>query len=417
MAGYLPLKKFHHMTDAGTAERRYQARLNAETTLHLGVELHGYPLFYVPTPEIAVLMEQIQATERNLAVKLAAFPKDSQQAILRLQLLDEIVYSNEIESIHTTRKDVQLALDLRQPRFREVALLYQQVFEGGDVAEAGATTAFPTSLEEIRSVYDRIMEGELSAADHPDGRLFRAGPVTIGSGTRKVHQGFHPESTIEHGLTQWLRLVGGAPHEKPEAHEKAQPSTISALLGHLLFELIHPFYDGNGRTGRFLLSSQLLGPLGEPTALALSKAINTAPRAYYKAFGEVEHPLNRAEATGFVHTMLGIIAAAQRDVDELLTDKRAQLAALESYAQAAASSDAATRALLVALGHSFIFDATPRLPLPTLAEGAGVSAATARARLKDMEREGVVTTPSLRPLTFRLTDKGRNLLGLSSSAP
>ena len=51
------------------------------------------------------------------------------------------------------------------------------------------------------------------------------------------------------------------------------PQTYSAILSHFLFEYIHPFYDGNGRTGRYLLALYLSEPLSETTVLSLSRVI------------------------------------------------------------------------------------------------------------------------------------------------
>ena len=64
-------------------------------------------------------------------------------------------------------------------------------------------------------------------------------------------------------LTQWLAL----------SRSEDIPETCSALLCHFLFEHIHPFYDGNGRTGRYLLALHLSEPLSQPTVLSLSRTI------------------------------------------------------------------------------------------------------------------------------------------------
>lgn len=63
---------------------------------------------------------------------------------------------------------------------------------------------------------------------------------------------------------------------------------IKMAILHYQFEAIHPFYDGNGRTGRILnvlfLSHQNL--LDMPM-LYLSKYINENRRDYYRLLGEV----------------------------------------------------------------------------------------------------------------------------------
>ena len=96
------------------------------------------------------------------------------------------------------------------------------------------------------------------------------------------------------------------------------PSTYSALVSHYIFEYAHPFYDGNGRTGRYLLSLFLEEALSKPTALSLSRVIAENKIAYYRAFETVENPLNHGEMTFFVETMLEFILTAQGELIEKL---------------------------------------------------------------------------------------------------
>lgn len=58
---------------------------------------------------------------------------------------------------------------------------------------------------------------------------------------------------------------------------------INIIVTHFQFESIHPFLDGNGRTGRILIITQLLnyGYLDEPI-LYLSRYINETRDEYYK---------------------------------------------------------------------------------------------------------------------------------------
>lgn len=84
-------------------------------------------------------------------------PGVSAQAVLRGLVFDEVVSTNAIEDIHSTRRQIQDALgvyhdSVQARRFKELALLYLDIMEG--------KTSTPRTPEDIRRVYDRIMEGE-----------------------------------------------------------------------------------------------------------------------------------------------------------------------------------------------------------------------------------------------------------------
>ena len=68
---------------------------------------------------------------------------------------------------------------------------------------------------------------------------------------------------------------------------------IKVGLIHYQFESIHPFYDGNGRTGRILnILYLVLNNLIDSPILYLSKYINKTKQEYYKLFNEVRNNNN-----------------------------------------------------------------------------------------------------------------------------
>lgn len=71
---------------------------------------------------------------------------------------------------------------------------------------------------------------------------------------------------------------------------------IKVCLIHYQFESIHPFYDGNGRTGRILnILYLVLNNLIDSPILYLSKYINKTKQEYYKLFNEVRNNNNYEE--------------------------------------------------------------------------------------------------------------------------
>lgn len=68
---------------------------------------------------------------------------------------------------------------------------------------------------------------------------------------------------------------------------------IKVCLLHYQFESIHPFYDGNGRTGRILnILYLVLNNLLDSPILYLSKYINKTKQEYYKLFNDVRENKN-----------------------------------------------------------------------------------------------------------------------------
>lgn len=59
------------------------------------------------------------------------------------------------------------------------------------------------------------------------------------------------------------------------------PALTRAALGHLWFESLHPFEDGNGRLGRALAEKSLAQSIGQPSLIALAYMIERDRKGYY----------------------------------------------------------------------------------------------------------------------------------------
>lgn len=59
------------------------------------------------------------------------------------------------------------------------------------------------------------------------------------------------------------------------------PALTRAGIGHLYFESIHPFEDGNGRLGRALAEKSLAQNIGQPSLIALAYTIEHGRKIYY----------------------------------------------------------------------------------------------------------------------------------------
>jgi Fic family protein len=70
------------------------------------------------------------------------------------------------------------------------------------------------------------------------------------------------------------------------------PALTRAGLGHLYFESIHPFEDGNGRLGRALAEKSLAQNIGQPSLIALAFTIERERKSYYDQLGRHQKALD-----------------------------------------------------------------------------------------------------------------------------
>ncbi|MBF0844698.1 Fic family protein, partial [Streptococcus danieliae] len=141
---------------------------------------------------------------------------------------------------------------------------------------------------------------DIEDKDKPDGEIFRKDIIYVAGGGKRVHQGNPNEPAIREDLEKLLIFMNSD-----------IPILIKALITHYFFEYVHPFYDGNGRTGRFLLSSYLARKLDLFTGLSVSEAVLQNKKKYEDSFSNTSHPKNRGEITSFVGDMLEIILKGQ----------------------------------------------------------------------------------------------------------
>jgi Fic family protein len=94
------------------------------------------------------------------------------------------------------------------------------------------------------------------------------------------------------------------------------PALARAGIGHLYFESIHPFEDGNGRIGRALAEKSLSQNLGQPSLTALAYTIERRRKDYYAALARNSRDNQITDwLTYFAETVLEAQADTLKRVD------------------------------------------------------------------------------------------------------
>jgi len=232
--------------------------------------------------ETAAIFKALNKASRALAeLKGVAESIPNQGILLNSLTLQEAEVSSEIENIVTTQDEIfraDASFDSNSkmdPAAKEI-LHYREAlatgFQGVNSKRLLTNTqilAIQASLEKNRAGFRRVPGTSLKD---------RAGNVvyTPPQSATEIEQ-------LMSELEKFMHLPSG---------EEPDPLIRMALIHHQ-FESIHPFYDGNGRTGRIINVLYLVkeGLLKIPV-LYLSKAILETKADYYRLLQEVREKQN-----------------------------------------------------------------------------------------------------------------------------
>ncbi len=198
---------------------------------------------------------------------------------LLMYLRKDAASSSQIEGTMATMIDAieaEVKINTNIPEDVDDILHYIKALNYG--MKRVTTDNFPMALRFIRELHKQLMH-KARATHFSDPGEFRKSQNWVG-GTRPDNARFVPPAVAD------MRSALGD-LEKFIHSDDAFPTIIKAGLIHAQFETIHPFLDGNGRTGRMLITFYLWkeGYLEKPV-LFLSSFFKKHQKLYYeKLFG------------------------------------------------------------------------------------------------------------------------------------
>lgn len=293
-------------------ESIYDARFNSEASIKLPIKIHENVGFIFNTNEITKLLVKIYKTINKINLLRTHLPNIAINSYIIKSLKDEIALTNEIEGVRSTRKEIEDAIDSikndKNARFKGLVDKYFKLISNEIIPL--------NNCEDIRTIYDALVLPEIEKENLPDGILFRKEPVQVVSATQKEkHRGIMPESKIIESLDLCLDFLKNDDID----------SLIKISAFHYLFGYIHPFYDGNGRTSRFISSYLIKNELDILLALKLSYTVKNNINKYYKAFDVCNDRKNKGDITFFVVTFLELLSQASDDLYTKIADLNDQL--------------------------------------------------------------------------------------------
>lgn len=175
-------------------------------------------------------------------------------------------------------------------------------------------------------------------------------------------------------------------------------------MAHYFYEYVHPFYDGNGRTGRFIVCSYLSRKLDMMSAITFSATIANNKERYYRAFAEMSERLNRAEATFFIEQMLDIVVMGQEQLIEEIVEGKDRLEKAHELIEQCGLNDLENKVLYV-LFQQYIFGSyVDNLSDNKIGDGLNKSRHVIKNAMDSLESKGYLAIKSKRPKSHVISE-------------
>ena len=393
---FISLTKYFYQHTQKEYETEYIRRLEAPFTVHFNIPIHqynrknAYPAFLCYTGEILRLVEKFYKTYEQFLYTVNTVPPVVLYQFTRLSIVEEVKSTNDIEGVRSTKKEIREIIEKKGTHYHRLQSVVHQYLELLGEEEIKFDTC-----QDIRNFYDDFTHQEITQENPQnrlDGSLFRKEPVQIQAATGKtIHQGLYPESRIIEALDQALRIL----------HSEEYPLLIRLALFHYFFVYIHPFYDGNGRTDRFITSYFLSRQFHRLLAVRLSIYIKRNQSRYYHMLEEADSERNRGDMTPFVMGFLDILIGSTEDTIGVLSRKNEQMRKYESRIDAFQLKDKLLKEIYITLLQAALFYGEG-ISMADLMKVTGKNRGTIQKRIDEIPGNHLIVTKAGKTNYYKL---------------
>ncbi len=190
--------------------------------------------------EIVSLVIQANRSVSELNGTCRAIP-NAYPLLMNIPILQETLSSSAIEGIHTTIQtllEAQINIKPKKDPASKEVLRYREALHKG-FKQFQKYQAIPSRI--IKTIHRELM---------PSGGEFKQQENKIVRGGKRILYTPPLPTNINKLMGNWENYI----HSK----DKTIDPLIKIAVSHYQFEAIHPFSDGNGRTGRILIVLQML---------------------------------------------------------------------------------------------------------------------------------------------------------------
>lgn len=260
------------------------------------------------------VLKQLSKTSRALAeLKGISRTMPNPNILINAIMINEAKASSAIENIVTTHDEIYKAMinaNETNPFAKEIVDYRNAVWEGFSLIKDKKIISIDTLIKIQKKL------------EHNDAGI-RSTPGTVIKNSKTNEVIYTPPQHKEEILDYLNNLI-----EYINIDDDGVDPLIKLALIHYQFESIHPFYDGNGRTGRILNILYLVKQdLLDSPILYLSRYIIKNKKEYYQLFQETRKSNNYEKwiiyiLKGIEETSINTINIINKISDEMLRVKK-----------------------------------------------------------------------------------------------
>lgn len=383
-------------------DEEYEKRIKNNSTIVTDLMIYSeykkkyIPLFFCFLPKHFKLQENIYIKSKEIEMAFQKLTSLMSSYTINKLFVNEILYTNKVEGIYSSKKAIYSELQNKRNNKEEklvgIVRKYENILKSNEEKLE--------NLTDFRKIYDNLFVDFLDMDNYKlDGEIFRKDAVNIKNNTMEIiHHGISGEDNIKQEMEKIIKFL----------NNDDIPSLIKISIIHFFIEYIHPFYDGNGRFGRYLLSINLAKYLEKYTALSISFIIAQNKMKYYKSFKQVENKYNLGEVTFFVENILENIIEGQNSILDLINETNFKVDQMNKIFKEIEKENKNLKNIEITILYIYIqdylFNKFERIKNKDIAKLPNLNKTqqTINKHISNLEKKGFIKKVSDRPLRYEI---------------